>query len=80
MRKLEQKQQGGKRVKQTRVNRQRVRKSMNIEEIAEHMVGTTIEEVQVTYGEDTIIIFLSSGASVEIIVDSIYADIPEFDS
>lgn len=53
---------------------------MNIEEIAEHMVGTTIEEVQVTYGEDTIIIFLSSGASVEIIIDSIYADIPEFDS
>jgi len=81
MRKLESKQQSSKRVKQTRINRQRVRTIMNdIEKIAEHMVGTTIEECQITYGEDTITIFLSSGASIEIVVDSIYADIPEFDS
>jgi hypothetical protein len=80
MRKLEQKQQGDKRVKQIRINHKRVRTIMNdIEQIAEHMVGTTIEECQITYGEDTITIFLSSGASIEIIVDSIYADIPDFD-
>lgn len=53
---------------------------MDIDEIAEHMIGKTVEDVQITFGEDTMIIFLSSGASIEIIIDSIYADIPDFDS
>ena len=52
---------------------------MNIDNIATHMVGKTIEEVQVTFGEDTLVIFLSDGTSVELIIDSIYADIPELD-
>jgi len=52
---------------------------MNIDEIAEHMIGKTIEDVTLTFGEDTITIFLSNGMSVEIICDSIYADVPEFD-
>ena len=53
---------------------------MNIDEIADVMEGKTIEDVRVVYGEDTLIIYLSDGSSIEIIVDSIYADIPEFDS
>ena len=53
---------------------------MNIDEIADIMEGKTIEDVRVVYGEDTLIIYLSDGSSIEIIVDSIYADIPEFDS
>jgi ethanolamine utilization protein EutQ (cupin superfamily) len=53
---------------------------MNIDEIADLMEGKTIEDVRVVYGEDTLIIYLSDGSSIEIIVDSIYADIPEFDS
>ena len=52
---------------------------MNIDQIAEHMVGKIIEECQVVFGEDTLTIFLSDGTSIEIIVDSIYADIPELD-
>jgi len=52
---------------------------VDIIDIAKAMTGCVIEECQVTYGEDTITIFLDSGASVEIIVDSIYADIPEYD-
>lgn len=52
---------------------------MDIDEIAEKMTGRTIEDVTVTYDEDTITIFLNNGMSIEIICDSIYADVPEFD-
>lgn len=52
---------------------------MNIDTIATHMVGKIIEEVEVTYGEDTMVIYLSDGTSIELIIDSIYADIPELD-
>jgi len=53
---------------------------MSIDEIADLMEGKTIEDVQVVYGEDTMVIYLSDGSNIEIIVDSIYADTPEFDS
>ena len=52
---------------------------MGIDEIASMMVGHTIEDVNVVYGEDTLILILSDGSSVEIVVDSIYADVPELD-
>ena len=52
---------------------------MDIDRIATHMVGKIIEEVEVTYGEDTLVIYLSDGTSIELIIDSIYADIPELD-
>lgn len=52
---------------------------MSIDEIAQHMIGKTIEDVNVVYGEDILTIYLSSGMSIEIICDSIYADTPEFD-
>jgi hypothetical protein len=52
---------------------------MNINQIAEHIVGKVIEEAAVEYTDDTLIIYLSDGTSIEIIVDSIYADIPHLD-
>ena len=52
---------------------------MDIEEIAEIMTGKLIEEVAITYGEDTLTIYLSDGSSIEMVIDSIYADIPELD-
>jgi hypothetical protein len=52
---------------------------MDIDRIAEVMTGKIIEEVAITYGEDTMTIFLSDGSSIEIVIDSIYADIPELD-
>lgn len=76
---MEQKQQSNKRKKKIRVNYQHKVSIVDIDEIAEKMIGKTIEDVTVTYGEDTITIFLSNGMSIEIICDSIYADIPEFD-
>lgn len=52
---------------------------MNIDKIAEVMTGKVIEEVSITWGEDTMTLFLSDGSSIEIVIDSIYADIPELD-
>jgi len=58
---------------------QHLGKTMDIDEIAEIMTGKLIEEVAITYGEDTMTLFLSDGSSIEIVIDSIYADIPELD-
>lgn len=53
----------------------------NIHEIAKHMEGKTISDVQVVYGEDTLVIYLSDDqgqiTSVELIVDSIYLNYDE---
>ena len=65
--------------KKVRVRHQHLGRSMDIDEIAEVMTGKMIEEVQITYGEDTMTLFLSDGSSIEIVIDSIYADIPELD-
>ena len=58
---------------------QHLGKTMDIDEIAAIMTGKIIEEVAITYGEDTMTLFLSDGSSIEIVIDSIYADIPELD-
>lgn len=73
------KQQADEGHKKVRIGYQHLGRSMDIDEIAEAMTGKLIEEVQVTFGEDTMILFLSDGSSVEIVIDSIYADIPELD-
>ena len=52
---------------------------MDIQQISEHIVGKTIDAVDVVYGEDTMIIYLDDGSSIELIVDSIYANIPDLD-
>ena len=61
------------------IRHQHLGRIMDIDEIAEVMTGKIIEEVAITYGEDTMTIFLSDGSSIEIVIDSIYADIPELD-
>ena len=50
---------------------------MDINKIAKKIEGCMIEDCQVVYGEDTIILALSSNGevfTVEIIVDSIYLE------
>lgn len=79
LRKMVEKQQADERLKKIRVGHQHLGRSMDIDEIAEVMTGKMIEEVQITYGEDTMTLFLSDGSSIEIVIDSIYADIPELD-
>ena len=74
-----QKQQADKGIKKVKVRHQHLGRTMNIDDIAQVMTGKMIEEVAITYGEDTMTLFLSDGSSIEIVVDSIYADIPELD-
>ena len=52
---------------------------MNIETIAEHITGKVIDAVDVVYGEDTLTLWLDDGTSVEMIIDSIFANIPDLD-
>ena len=73
------KQQAEERFQKVRVGYQHLGRSMDIDKIAEVMTGKVIEEVAITWGEDTMTIFLSDGSSIEIVIDSIYADIPEMD-
>lgn len=52
----------------------------DIVKIAKHMEGAIIEDVQVVFGEDTLIITLSHNGQVsivEMIVDSIYLELDE---
>ncbi len=52
---------------------------MDIQEISKHIVGKTIDAVDVVYGEDSMVIYLDDGSSVELIIDSIYANVPDLD-
>jgi hypothetical protein len=52
---------------------------MEIQEIAEHITGKMIDAVDVVFGEDTIIIYLDDGSDVELIIDSIYCNVPDTD-
>ena len=66
-------QQTNKGLEKVTIRHQHLGRTMDIDEIAEVMTGKIIEEVAITYGEDT------DGSSIEIVIDSIYADIPELD-
>ena len=68
-----------KKIKKITIGHQHLGRVMDINTIAEIMEGKIIEECLVTYGEDTLTLFLSDGSSIEIVVDSIYADIPALD-
>lgn len=52
---------------------------MDINEIADFIVGKTIDAVDVVFGEDTLILFLDDGSNVELIIDSIYCNTPDLD-
>lgn len=53
--------------------------TMDINEIAERIVGKEVVNCDVTYGEDTISIYFSDGSVLELIVDSIYYDSIDYD-
>ena len=54
-------------------------KTMDINEIAERIVGKEIVNVDVTFGEDTLTIYFEDGSILELIVDSIYYDTIDYD-
>ena len=73
----EQQVNGGKGFKLKYQHLKRVK--MEIQEIAEHITGKIIDAVDVVFGEDTIIIYLNDGSDVELIIDSIYCNVPDTD-
>jgi hypothetical protein len=74
------KQQADEGPQKVRVGYQHLGRIMNdIDDIANLLIGKTIEDCTVVWGEDTLTLFLSDGSSVEIIIDSIYAEVPELD-
>jgi hypothetical protein len=52
---------------------------MDIEKVVSAMVGKTIEEAQIGYQDSELTLFLDDGTVIDIIVDTIHADIPELD-
>jgi hypothetical protein len=52
---------------------------MDIQLIALAMEGKTIEAIDVVYGEDTMVIHLDDGSSVELIIDSAYMNVQDLD-
>jgi len=76
---MEQGKQGNKNNK-VRVGFTHIRKiQMDIQLIALAMEGKTIEAVDIVFGEDTMVIHLSDGGSVELIIDSAYMNIQDLD-
>jgi hypothetical protein len=55
------------------------RVQMDIQEIAEHITGKLIDAVDIVVGEDTMILYLDDGSDVELIIDSIYCNVPSTD-
>lgn len=53
--------------------------TVDINEIAERIIGKEIVNVDVTYGEDTLTIYFDDGSVLELIVDSIYFDSIDYD-
>ena len=53
--------------------------TMDINEIAERIVGKEVVNVDVTFGEDTLTIYFDDGSILELIVDSIYYDSIDYD-
>ena len=66
--------------KKIRLGYSHIRKmEMDIQLIAVHMLDKTIDNVDVVHGEDTMVIHLDDGSSVELIVDSIYMNVQDLD-
>jgi len=52
---------------------------MDIQDIAKNITGKIIDAVDVIYGENSMIIYLDDGSDIELIVDSIHANVPDLD-
>ena len=63
-----------------RLNYTHIRKvEMDIQLIALHMLDKTIDNVDIVHGEDTMVIHLDDGSSVELIIDSAYMNVQDLD-
>lgn len=63
-----------------RVGYTHIRKiDMDVNFIALHMIDKTIDNVDIVSGDSEIIISLSDGSSIELIIDSIYMNVPDLD-
>ena len=52
---------------------------MDIQLIALHMLDKTIDNVDIVHSEDTMVIHLDDGSSVELIIDSAYMNVQDLD-
>ncbi len=69
-----------KRNKKVQLGYQHLKKiHMDIQDIATHITGKIIDAVDVIYGENSMIIYLDDGSDIELIVDSIHANVPDLD-
>lgn len=62
------------------INRSHIKATMDINQIADHMEGKEILSIEVEYDNNTLILTLSDGTTIEMVIDTIYAELPEFDS
>lgn len=51
----------------------------DIQKIADELVGKEITAIDVVYGEDTMVIHFQDGSVLEVIIDAIYLDAPDYD-
>jgi len=66
--------------KQIRVSYTHIKKiKMDIQLIALHMLDKTINNVDIVHGEDTMVIHLDDGSSIELIIDNAYMNIQDLD-
>ena len=66
--------------KKVRLGYTHIRKmEMDIQLIAFHMLDKTIDNVDVVHGEDTMVIHLDDGSSIELIIDSAYMNVQDLD-
>ena len=66
--------------KQIRVSYTHIKKiKMDIQLIALHMLDKTIDNVDIVHGEDTMVIHLGDGSSIELIIDNAYMNIQDLD-
>ena len=74
------KQQVRKARKKIKLNYQHKVRIMNdIQKIADELVGKEITAIDVVYGEDTMVIHFQDGSVLEVIIDAIYLDAPDYD-
>ena len=74
------KSKSGVKVERLKLKYNHLRKTrVDIHQIAEHMEGKIIDNVDVVYGEDTIVLYLEDGSDVELVLDSIYLNVPATD-
>ena len=54
--------------------------TMDINEIADHMTDKLVIGVEVEYDNNTLVLTLDDGSTIELVVDSIFAEIQPYDS